>query len=130
MGDNAGDIDKIVQNLLGFVESSKMSLDTKQIHQVYNSVYSLQKLYKNDIIDMKQATVNLLGINNDRMNSLEDKVNSLESKIVSLTNSIDQLINISKNNVILKNNTLDSEETSPTSDQNIELSITDTSVVS
>lgn len=93
---NTEEIDNIINNLLGFIETHKQILKGEQIFQFYNSINILKKMYHMDVILVRDKSIeHMKNIDlklNDAIEKQNNKLNDLEMKIQEILNKVDTML--------------------------------------
>ena len=93
---NIEEIDNIINNLFGFIETHKQILKGEQIFQFYNLITILKKMYQTDVILVRDKSLEYMEkIDlklNDAIEKQNKKLNDLEIKIEEISNKVDTML--------------------------------------
>ena len=78
---NSNNIDSIINNLAGFIEANKVLIKSETIHNFYTAIENLKKLYQNDVVSIRDNSINSLKEQKEIINKLDMKIESLNEKI-------------------------------------------------
>ena len=78
---NSNNIDSIINNLAGFIEANKVLIKSETIHSFYTAIENLKKLYQNDVISIRDNSINSLKEQKEIIHKLDKKIESLNEKI-------------------------------------------------
>ena len=82
---NLNNIDSIINSLAGFIEANKVLIKSETIHNFYTAIENLKKLYQNDVVAIRDNTINSINDQKEIINNLNQNINSLNEKIDKLS---------------------------------------------
>ena len=86
---NSNNIDSIINSLAGFIEANKVLIKSETIHNFYTAVDNLKKLYQNDVISIRDNSINSIKEQTEIINNLNRKIESLNEKMEILFSNLE-----------------------------------------